>query len=432
MSTVVEHRTFSKTDLAKNNNKFWIVWFYDDGGIETQNGRQGALGQKRFISATGRGAYESKVREKINKGYLENEVVDGVQSSSTKAVSKGNLSAIASKQIKSKDPTVNKLVDFLVKVNAHNIAGATGGKITYDASTASFKTAVGVISASQVAEARRLLSDLSDLVAKNKHHTKPFERDINAYLSLIPRDFGRQRMNPEDILPDLATCQQENDLLDSLDTSFAGVITQPKKKTGKKTKDSPKVFDVQLEPVTDKKIESWVKNLYQQTRKAMHQSNSLSVHAIWAVRIANMAEAFDKYGAKMKDIRTLWHGTKASNLLSILRQGLIIPPSSSRHCTGRMYGNGVYASSVSTKALGYATDFWGSGGNTDRIFMFLLDMAMGKYYEATSWGSSYPKSGTDSTWAKAGRALRNDEMIVYRLDQCNLTYLVEFRQRKGY
>jgi poly [ADP-ribose] polymerase len=161
----------------------------------------------------------------------------------------------------------------------------------------------------------------------------------------------------------------------------------------------------------------------------MHQSNSLSVHAVYTVKIAVMSNAFDKYGATLPDIRQLWHGTKASNLLSILKGGLIIPSSSSGHVTGRMYGDGVYASSVSTKALNYATNFWGSGGSTDRTFMFLLDMAMGKYYDAQTWGGSFPKSGTHSTWARAGRALKNDEMIVYRLDQVNLTHLVEFRQR---
>jgi poly [ADP-ribose] polymerase len=162
----------------------------------------------------------------------------------------------------------------------------------------------------------------------------------------------------------------------------------------------------------------------------MHQSNSLSVHAVYTVKIAVMASAFEKYGATLPDIRQLWHGTKASNLLSILKGGLIIPSSSSGHVTGRMYGDGIYASSVSTKALNYATNFWGSGGSTDRTFMFLLDMAMGRYYDADTWGGRFPKPNTDSTWARAGRALKNDEMIVYRLDQCNLTHLVEFRQRR--
>jgi poly [ADP-ribose] polymerase len=162
----------------------------------------------------------------------------------------------------------------------------------------------------------------------------------------------------------------------------------------------------------------------------MHTSNNLSVTNVYTVKIGTMKTAFDKYGAKLSDIRQLWHGTKASNLLSILKQGLIIPPSQSAHVTGRMYGDGLYFSSISTKALNYATNFWGSGGNTDKTFMFLSDVAMGNYYLAGSGWGSYPKRGYDSTWAKGGQSgVINDEMIVYRLDQSNLVYLVEFSPR---
>jgi poly [ADP-ribose] polymerase len=236
-------------------------------------------------------------------------------------------------------------------------------------------------------------------------------------------------MSPQDILPNIAKCQQENALLDGLEASFAG-LSKPKKKTSKKKAAAqPKVFDVKLTEVDDKKVISWVRNLYQKTRKAMHVSNNLSIKTVYTVEIATMKAAFDAHGAKMKDIRKLWHGTQASNVLSILRQGLIIPKSSSAHCTGRMYGDGIYASSISTKALNYATSFWGGSGS-NRTFMFLLDMAMGNYHLAGSGWGSYPVRGTDSTWAKGGRSgVINDEMIVYRLDQCNLTHLVEFEER---
>ena len=440
MATVLEHKVYSKTDLKKNNNKFWKVWFYSDGQIETQNGRQGAMGQRRFITATGRAAYEAKIREKERKGYIENEVVEGsgtIDTSSNVSVQSANLKTIAQKQIVSTDPTVRALVDYLVKVNAHQITKATGGKITYDTSTAQFKTAVGVISITQVDRAAALLSDLSDMVAEDDYDNYDFEDKLNEYLSLIPRDFGRQRHEPQDILPNLATVQQENALLDGLRASFAGVQTSidTAKKTTKKTKkkkDLPKVFDVKLQEVTDKKIISEIRKLYQATRKSMHRSNDLSVATVYAVDIATMKAAFETYGKRLKDIRKLWHGTKASNLLSILKQGLIIPPSSSSHCTGRMYGDGLYFSSVSTKALNYATDFWGYGGSTDRTFMFLANVAMGKCYITQSGWENYPVRGYDSTWAKAGRALHNDEMIVYRTDQANLIYLVEFVPRKGY
>jgi len=249
-------------------------------------------------------------------------------------------------------------------------------------------------------------------------------------LSLIPRDFGMKRISPKDIIGGISDIQKENDILDGLDASFAGLQTV--KSTAKKTtkEDAPSIFDVSMEIVEDKKIISYVKNLYQSTRKSMHSSNNLSVQTVYAVTIAPMKDAYDKRGSKMTNIMQLWHGTKASNLLSILRQGLVIPPSSSNHCTGRMYGNGVYFSCISTKALNYATNFWGSSGSIDRTFMFLADVAMGKYHLAKSSWSDYPKKDSDSTWAKGGVAgVINDEMIVYNLNQCNVVYLVEFVPR---
>ena len=246
------------------------------------------------------------------------------------------------------------------------------------------------------------------------------------------------RRTPQSILPDLATVQKENDILDSLATSFAGAAapiddsTEPKKKKKKKKvkKDEPKVFDVDLILNEDKSLFKTIDKMFRSTARGNHVTRDYSIEKIYQVTIANMRDAFMKYGATLPDIRQLWHGTKASNLLSIMRQGLVIPSSGAGHTTGRMFGDGVYASSISTKALNYATNFWGSGGDTSRVFMFLLDMAMGKYHLAGGYGGRYPQPGTNSTWAKGGHGgVQNDEMIVYRLDQCNLLYLVEFKDR---
>ncbi len=434
-ATITEHKKCICVEFGDtNNNKVWQYTLYADGTALTEWGRVGNSLQSKMTThakALKKWGEKTNQNNKPDKRYTQVNAVDTGGSTIVNAGSVKNaaLQDVARKQIKHSNPLVQNLVDYLVKCNVHSIMKQSGGKITYDASSATFKTPLGVIAPDQVSDARDLLVTISDFVSANDFTNRRFNSTLNAYLRLIPHDVGMTKITPQLIFPNTQTVIAENDLLDGLETSFIDVTTKPTKKTGKK-KAAPKIFDVELVLVEDKKIISMIRKLYQDTRKSMHQSNSLSVHAIYAVRIASMAAAFEKYGAALKDIRQLWHGTKASNLLSILRQGLIIPSSSSGHVTGRMYGNGIYASSVSTKALNYATNFWGSGGSTDRTFMFLLDMAMGKYYDAKDWGGSYPKSNTDSTWARAGRALRNDEMIVYRLDQCNLTHLVEFRQRR--
>ena len=435
-ATIVEHKKCICVEFDKtNNNKVWQMTIYDDGTALTEWGRVGNNLQSKITTeakALKKWGEKTNQNNKPDKRYTEVKAVDtgGTTSASSSSVKNSQLADVARRQIKHSDPIVQNLIDYLVKVNAHQIMKQSGNKIVYDSSTAQFKTPLGVIDPLQVAEARVLLVKISDFVRDNDYGVKGFAITLNQYLRLIPHDVGMKKITPELIFPNTQTVIAENDLLDGLETSFIDVTTAPKKKTTKK-KAAPKVFDVELSLVEDKNVISWVRKLYQSTRKSMHQSNSLSVHAVYTVKIENMAAAFEKYGAALKDIRCLWHGTRASNLLSILRQGLIIPPSSSNHCTGRMYGNGVYASSISTKALNYATNFWGSGGSTDRTFMFLLDMAMGNYHLAGGGWGSFPVRGTDSTWAKGGRSgVINDEMIVYRLDQCNLTHLVEFRPRK--
>jgi poly [ADP-ribose] polymerase len=143
-----------------------------------------------------------------------------------------------------------------------------------------------------------------------------------------------------------------------------------------------------------------------------------------------MDNAFQSKGMPVGNVMELWHGTKCSNLLSILKIGLIIPSSGSRHVTGRMFGDGLYFSDQSTKALNYAGGYapgQNRYGSTRRIFMFLADVAMGKHYVPDSWGYNFPKRGYDSTFAKARKSgVRNNEMIVYNTYQANLKYLIEF------
>ena len=443
MATVLEHRKFSCAKLGVNANKYWNVTLYDNGDVMSEWGRQGKTKQSKTWYGAGKSFMEQKIREKDKKGYHENQVVEGTGEIKTsgQTVANTELKDIAVKQIKSKNPIVAKLVQFLVDVNAHQIHKATGGKITYDTSSATFKTTQGVVVPSQVTRARDLLAQMVDFVKKGNYDM--IEDELNEYLSLIPRDFGMKRMSPSDILPDISAISAENDILDSLDTAYAGVQIANQDTTTKKVvkKTTPKIFDVEMEIVTDDKIISMVKHKYQSTRKSMHAANNLSVQTVYAINIKTMKDRFESRGAKMKNVWQLWHGTKASNLLSILKGGLIIPSASATYCTGRMYSDGIYFSDISTKALNYAIGAapgQNRSGYMNRTFMFLADVAMGNYHIAQGAGRNYPVPGSDSTWAKGrdkggvNSGVINDEMIVYKLDQCNLVYLVEFIPRSQY
>lgn len=429
MAAVVEQKQCICVEFGDtNNNKVWKYTLYDDGTALTEWGRVGKGLQSKLVSQS---QAETKWREKTNpnnapdKRYTEVRSIGNGENVVISSLKDVKLAAVAKAQIKHSNPIVQNLIDYLVKVNAHNIMSATGGKIQYDSSTAQFKTPLGVIDPSQVAEARVQLVKIAKFVKDMDYFNRDFYPALNQYLRLIPHDVGMMKISPQLIFPDFSKVEQENDLLDGLETSFNSVISShPKGEI-----DTPKIFDVELDLINDDGIWKHVNSFYEKNKKTMHQSYKYKLKRIYRIVIPSVINNFEKNGKSLGNIRELFHGSKCSNVLSILKQGLIIPPASSNHCTGRMFGNGVYASDISSKALNYATNQWGSGGVVDKIFMFLVDFAMGNEYKVKNGGSlrDYPPKGYDSVFAEAGRSgVINNEMIVYKLFQVNLKYLLEF------
>lgn len=67
----------------------------------------------------------------------------------------------------------------------------------------------------------------------------------------------------------------------------------------------------------------------------------------------------------------------------------------------------------------------GKRSKFNNIFLFIADIALGKYYETyTSMSNGTPR-GYDSIWAKAGQSLYNDELVTPNLEQQTLKYIVE-------
>jgi poly [ADP-ribose] polymerase len=431
MSEIKEHKKFICVCFGDtNNNKVWQYTTYPDGTALTEWGR---VGKKLQSKLTSESAALSKMRKKTNpnnkpdKLYTEVKVAEGVSTVSSNVVASSTLKDIIKKDIVIKDPVVKDLFDFLRKENVHDIVQASGGSITYDPSTATFKTPLGVILPEMVSDARDLLDDMADYIVNKKFGSVVLARKLNEYLRLVPHAVGMKKITPELILPNVTALQNENNLLDGLTVSFNDMQDAATSSKGTKKVVQPKLFDVTLDVVRDRALISRIRKFFNDTKLNMHVTANYKIKKVYEIKIGAMDSAFEKVGQPLGNVQELWHGTKCSNLLSILKIGLIIPRSSSGHVTGRMFGDGLYFSDQSTKALNYATNFWRGGGSTRRIFMFLADVAMGKAYTPSSWGRDFPKRGYDSTFAKGGKSgVSNNEMIVYKTNQANLKYLIEF------
>lgn len=420
------------TDIDRNNNKFWVIQERDDQTVTTRWGRVGISEDSKTwaFPSQSRAAqeYDKKVKSKLRATsnrdcYTKVDILTST-STSQSLVPSSDLEATAMRDIDADSETTRDLIRLLSKVNVHNILALT--TMTYNEREGVFRTPLGVVGKTMVDRARVLLTEITPYVQAATYDDAGLKRLANEYLRLIPQDLGgtQSKIRLSSVFT-TETLKKQADILDALDASIASILTTDETSAKVKTSgdDSPRVFNVKLHHCDDPDQIEAVKAKFNHTRQRQHTSYSYDFKRLYTVDVAHMRAAWEADGAKMDNRMRLWHGTSAANLLSILKVGLIIPKS---YTNGWMYGPGIYFSDQSTKSLNYATGYWSGKSEGSRVFMFLADVGMGRYYVPPHSINSIP-AGYDSCYAEAGKSgVANHEMIVYRTSQANLVYLVEF------
>lgn len=432
-----------KSDPVHNNNKFWLGELDSNGDVTCRWGRVGDTGQSKVFPGAGDSFLMKKVNEKKRDGrngeiaYQESEIIDAAvmpKSSPAITVKDASLSKIAKEQIKTSSSEAAKLIDYLVKVNAHSICAASGGNITYNFETGMFQTPLGLVSQATVDRARLVLNDIADLV-KVKRYDDALLGLTRSYLMLIPTNIGRARLETPVFWSGLDKVQAQNAILDGLQASLVKATTPKDAPATDKKEVVEKVFDTQLDIVTDQALITKIFDNYLQMRSSQHNSYHYKPKNLWTVHIAPMRKAFDGYGRKLDNNIEGYHGTGSSNILSLLKTGFLVRPPKNAAISGKMFGDGTYVAPChikgsATKALNYSIGTW-AGAKSDRTFMFICDVGMGKWYLAPDACYNGIPKGYDSCWAKAGKTkswhgtLANDECVVYKESQIDIKFLME-------
>ena len=418
MATLIKEIKLIKTEVGENANKFWTGQLFDDGKVKATWGRVGYSGDSGEWDG-GDSYLQKKIKEKVRKGYSELKTVGNVvaNQSSGAQVKDKELHSIATAQlIKSKNPILEKLIKRFVDANVHKITSST--QITYNSSTGLFATPLGIVTMDGLTEARNLLASIAPIV-RQKQFGSEADALLSKYLRLIPQRLGMGRFSTQSVIPDDNAVQKQNDLIDSLESSYRATQTAVPSANGT-VKPQEQVFQVDLDVLNDPKERNRLEQYFETSKKRNHGYDNVKVREIFVVNIHEMTNQFE---IKTTPIEEVFHGTSQANCLSILKSGLRVSPPSTAAIAGKMFGNGVYGAKASTKSLGYSMGRWGQGGVGDAGWLFICDFAMGKTQIAHSACS--PQRGYDSIWAKAGQSLANDELIVYRNQQVKIKYLLE-------
>lgn len=429
MSAIVEQKKYVLTDAGNNNNKFWEYTWYDNGQCVVKFGRVGAAGSTSNHNFS-RSQLDSKVREKTKKGYREVSIVAGPTLTKQTATSIA-IQEAAMTQLANNDSTLTKVINHLVAMNKHELHVMSGGQLNVNLETGLVTTPLGVVTKDNIVKARDLLNKITPYIGDlNKMQGSDFMALINQYLMLVPQKVGASRGWHLKFITNDTDLQKQASMLDQLESSVDLAAARAKQAIEEKAGETPKLFNATIKACVDPDVIAEITAFFKKTLSNNHTSRNLKPVRVYEVEHKDMNEAFEKDGAKMKNIMRLWHGTRAFNILSIMKNGMIIPKSGgSINITGRMFGDGLYFSDISTKSLNYAQGYWDNGRKDNNCFMFLCDVAMGNYHVPSGSNSQLHRAGHDSVWAKPGRSgIINNEMIVFRTSQVAIRYLVEFSE----
>ena len=264
--------------------------------------------------------------------------------------------------------------------------------------------------------------------------SKEVNRRLTRLFAVIPRRMSNVRENMAEGKKDFAgIIEREQEILDTMKGQVR--VDTKSAKTRKKSGGGDTVLDkmgVEIRECTDEEAEEIKKHMDADTAQKFRR----------AFRVVNRdtEEAYEKFkkehGIGRRGEKFLYHGSRNENFWSIVTTGLSLSPNAA--ITGKMFGNGIYFAPKAAKSAGYTSlqGFWARRNGAvmhDRGYLAVYKVATGKAYRTDEWRHEFTsftrkdmdRLGCDSFLAKAGKNLYNDEVIVYREDQCTIRYLVE-------
>ncbi len=438
---VVDKVSLNQFDPKVNSNKFYIAEIHSNNNDEYRMyinyGRVGTDGQHRSKSfhslSAVRSEFERTVRGKISKGYVKVDLAvasrgSDVGKTKVNPQSLGNI-VVPKKVSKSKlDPKVIEFVQNIYKEANQAVSMSITGSAKSD-----IKAPIGNLGVNGISKGRDILSYLSDAVSRCNQYD--IDRYNIEYYKYIPRKMPSNiRVDRSWLINTQDKITREMEILDLYEDTLRmlpvmGMSDIDAKYEGLKC-------DIK---VADRGTFNYVKNKVDSSYAPNHNFRGKVVQ-VYEVSQKNAPRFDDSCG----NVRHLFHGTRAENMVGILSSYLKLPNTlSGVKLTGAMFGPGIYFASDSSKSLQYSIGRFNGGTNSKKVYMFVCQVALGKVKQVTK-ATYYTKAprGYNSVMGVGERTLQNmiarneapstavtslinNEFIIYNQSRQRIKYIVE-------
>lgn len=406
-----------KVDPVCNNNKFYEM-ILKNGMLTCRYGRYGQDGVSVSYPSS---RWDSIYRQKTGKGYQD--ITDMVAERTITSEGDLEYKPISNKEI---DAFVNLLQSYAQQVLKAN-----------------YKVSHKTVTHKMINTAQAYIQKLFEIQAeaketKNTYLKADYLNDFNEVLiklyTSIPRTMRHVASHTAKKIDDMdKIIKSEQALLDVM----RGQVDIDKVENEKKSEITYKNDMTILEKIGIT-IEPCDASDMKQIKSLLNIPDK-KITAAYKVCNKKTEERYQKYLNSHRDTTTpklLWHGSGNENIWSILGTGLMLRPNAV--ITGKMFGYGIYFAPSARKSMGYTSldgSYW-RRGNSNKGYMMLFETAYGNPYfvdsaytdlDTKKFESRHP--GHQVLHAKAGRSLRNDEIVFYREDQMTIRYVVEFEKK---
>lgn len=460
----------NQTNIKNNNNKFYVIQLLesDSGGtfwVWTRWGRVGVPGQNALASyGSNRDAavafFKKKFHDKTKNNWenrarfvkvtgkyqlieMNYEPDDEDESKSAGGKSKGKSKAKTVETPKSKLPkTLQELVSLICNVDMMKKAMV---EIGFDAK----KMPLGKLSQKTIKDGYAVLTRIA-AVLEGKSRDDLTELSGEFY-TIIPHDFGFRKMR-EFVIRDTQTLKKKIEMVESLaDIALATKLLRSGTLDVNPIDAHYRKLQCGLTPLEEGSGElDMIRKYVNNTHAPTHSAYTLEVEGAFEIERESDDKRFRKISGGIDNHMLLWHGSRLTNFVGILSQGLRIAPPEAP-VTGYMFGKGVYFANMVSKSANYC--FTNPTNNTG--LLLLCEVALGEprpLKKADYYANRLP-AGTHSTHGMgrtgpdpaetitmsdgvkvplgshgptnvSGTSLLYDEFIVYDVAQIRMRYLV--------
>ncbi|XP_061775538.1 poly [ADP-ribose] polymerase 2 isoform X2 [Nerophis ophidion] len=352
----------NQTNLQFNNNKYYLIQLLEDDASKAFSvwmrwGRVGKVGQnsltlcngdlqkakdifkKKFLDKT-KNEWEHRASfEKVAGKY---DMVHMDYSTSSKDEKETlPVTEVPEKKTSKLDIKVQSLLELICDIKAME-------EVVLEMKFDTRKAPLGKLTLEQISAGYTALKRIETCL-KHKDRARELVEACNQFYTRIPHDFGLKTppvIRTEDEL------KKKIELLEALrDIQIAVKMVQSSDNGDEHPLDRHyKSLNCQLNPVDPVSQEYKVIEKYlQSTHASTHADYTMSVLEIFAVDRDGETAHFT---SQIHNRMLLWHGSRLTNWVGILSQGLRVAPPEAP-VTGYMFGKGIYFADMSSKSANY-------------------------------------------------------------------------------